>query len=489
MTTPSDIENLTLSLSTLKITTMPREAIKAKTITGLDTLDFDKKNYVRWSEAALDAFLYGGICEYVLTEVPKPADGHSDLPTWTKNDNLAQAGICMHVSDAEKDYLRSCNIKSASDIWKALKTRHRQKASTQTSLLDDLLSIRIDRDSEMVKKVAHIREICKHIFEIGTLDEDKLASVVLLHALSSDLRHIRDKQEDNDTSTPADIVQSLEKAKMRWEEETKTERDTEERANAARIAAKSQTTSKNTKNGACTTCNGKHRTDECWGEGGAMEGRHDEVLEQRAARRKEKDSKQADKPSSTPNTKPTGKPRIAMKDASGKTVYFTMVDDEADTAASTISDATGIIPNSELEELYEAYHTCHDRRDSNASEYFMLAEVKHMALTASNGEYPPFAADTGTTVHLSPVKDDFYTFQTINPQKIFGVGGTYIKATAKGDIHICDNSNRTFILCHDLACLQHFRSALTLGIPGYRSNEIGKYLNIFATKDKTTHTE
>jgi hypothetical protein len=105
MTTPPDIDSLTLSLSTLKITTMPLEVIKPKTITGLDALDFDKKNYVRWAEAALDAFLYGGICEYVLVEVPKPAAGHSNLPTWTKNDNLAQAGIRMHISDAEKDHL------------------------------------------------------------------------------------------------------------------------------------------------------------------------------------------------------------------------------------------------------------------------------------------------------------------------------------------------------------------------------------------------
>jgi hypothetical protein len=97
----------------------------------------------------------------------------------------------------------------------------------------------------MVMKAAKIRNICKHIFEIGKLDEDKLACVVLLHALSSDLRYIRDKQEDNETSTAADIVQSLEKAKMCWEEETK--RDTKERANTARTAAKTPAQAKNSK--------------------------------------------------------------------------------------------------------------------------------------------------------------------------------------------------------------------------------------------------
>jgi hypothetical protein len=48
------------------------------------------------------------------------------------------------------------------------------------------------------------------------------------------------------------------------------------------------------------------------------------------------------------------------------------------------------------------------------------------------------------------VKDDFHNLQTISPQKIWGVGGTYIEATAKGDIHIHNNNKRTFILCDAL---------------------------------------
>jgi hypothetical protein len=141
MTTPTDIENLTLSLSTLSIT-MPLEAIKPKTISGLNVLDLDKKNYVRWAEKALDAFLYAGIQEYVLGDVTKPAAGHTDLPVWTKNDNLAQASIRMHISDAEKDYLRSRSIKCASDIWTELKTRHRQKDAAPSEGLDSNLAPR-----------------------------------------------------------------------------------------------------------------------------------------------------------------------------------------------------------------------------------------------------------------------------------------------------------------------------------------------------------
>ncbi|KAK6992514.1 hypothetical protein R3P38DRAFT_3225579 [Favolaschia claudopus] len=268
---------------------MPLELIKAKAIT--------------------DAFLYTGIQEYVLGEISKPAESHSDFPIWKKNDNLARAGIRMHISEGEKAYLRSCTIASASDIWTELKTRHRQKTATQTSLLDDVLSIRIDRDADMVKNAARIREICTQIFEIGTLDEHKLARVILLHALSPELSNTRDKHEDSETSTPADIVASLEKVKLRWEEEMKGV----ERANAARTSTKPQTA--NTKGRLCGTCSGKHRTDDCWAEGGAMEGRRDEVIERRAARRKDKDSKQTEKPANTTDTKSASKPKFTMKDA------------------------------------------------------------------------------------------------------------------------------------------------------------------------------
>ncbi|KAJ6615751.1 hypothetical protein B0H10DRAFT_47474 [Mycena sp. CBHHK59/15] len=201
-------------------------------------------------------------------------------------------------------------------------------------------------------------------------------------------------------------------------------------------------TAKTEKNGLCTTCNGPHRTDECWGKGGAMEGKRDEVLERRAARRKEKESKQTEKPSTTTNVaKPPAKPRFAMKDGNSKTVYFTMVDDDADTAATATTAVGGITLNSELEELYETYHA---RRDSNTSDYSMLADKGHIAFAAI--VHSPFAADTGATVTLSPVKGDFYTLQAIIPQRIWGVGGTYIEAIAKGDICVRSDDGQVFIL-------------------------------------------
>ena len=58
---------------------MPLELIKVKIITGLNQLDFNKRNYICWSKSTLDKFLYAGMREYVLSEVTKPKAGDSDL--------------------------------------------------------------------------------------------------------------------------------------------------------------------------------------------------------------------------------------------------------------------------------------------------------------------------------------------------------------------------------------------------------------------------
>jgi hypothetical protein len=87
-----------------------------------------------------------------------------------------------------------------------------------------------------------------------------------------------------------------------------------------------------------------------------------------------------------------------MKDASGKTVYFTMVEDQAETAAAAV---TAIVSDVEAEEPPTSHHT---RRDSDASDYSMLAETEHTALAAKSSN--PFAADTGATAHITPFKAD-----------------------------------------------------------------------------------
>jgi hypothetical protein len=191
------------------------EIIKVKAVSGVDALDFEKWNCTVWSESALYVFLYAGILEYVLGEVPQQAKGDSDLPIWTKNDKLAQAGICMNRLTAEHNYLCDhCTITSAHNIWTELKKHHCQKALTQTSLLDKLLRICMEREADMDNTAGKVCNVSKQVFEISTLDADKLTLALLLHSLSPELRSIHEKFKDNDLTTPADIIKSLEKEKL-----------------------------------------------------------------------------------------------------------------------------------------------------------------------------------------------------------------------------------------------------------------------------------
>ncbi|KAJ7871456.1 hypothetical protein B0H14DRAFT_2570795 [Mycena olivaceomarginata] len=420
---------------------MPLEIIKPKAITGLDDLDMDKRNYVRWSETALDAFLFAGVREYVLGEIQKPDETDSDYPIW---------------------------VVSANRIWVDLKKRHRQKVSTQTSLLDDLLGMRIERGMDMVTGAAKIRDLAKQVFDVGPLDADKLALAVLLRSLAPELKSIREKYEDDDLADVTDIVKSLEKEKLRWEEENK-QIMAMERANAAR-AAKAPVGKPSNTRGLCGTCNGPHRTDECWGKGGAMEGRRDEVLERRAARRKEKEKPSSTSSSASAPAKPSAKPRFAMKDGKGNTVYFTMADDQAETttgptpsataavARVPISDANETITSSaELEKIYATHHS---RRDSGSSGYSYAAythpdvdsvtDSERAALGTAKRTVEPFVADTGATVPITPVREDFFTFENIAPFPIYGIAGNSITATGKGDVHIEQNDGGLLIIKNTL---------------------------------------
>jgi hypothetical protein len=211
----------------------------------------------------------------------------------------------------------------------------------------------------------------------------------------------------------------------------------DKRANAAR-AQKAPPAKTGTTKGLCGTCSGKHRTDECWGEGGAMEGHRKEVLQRRAARRKESEDNKST--STTTPAKPATKLRFAMKDASGKTVYFTMADNEPETTHITAATIAAVTPDEELEKIYSTYYARRNSDASNASEYSMAASASPLSADVSEYPYPmfaniecinvaaaaslnssdyePFAPDTGATVSISPVCEDFYTFKVIAPLKI-----------------------------------------------------------------------
>jgi hypothetical protein len=134
-----------------------------------------------------------------------------------------------------------------------------------------------------------------------------------------------------------------------------------------------------------------------------------------------------------------------------------MAEDEPQIATSAFTQVTS---NVELEEIYLTYHAC--RGLDTSSKYSMAtstyplfsnmtflnnaAITKEDKIALAAARLDPYAADTGATVSISPFKADFYTFEIIAPIKIYGVGGTFIEATAKGKVHIRQDNSTIFII-------------------------------------------
>jgi hypothetical protein len=82
--------------------------------------------------------------------------------------------------------------------------------------------------------------------------------------------------------------------------------------------------------------------------------------------------------------------------------------------------------------------------------YPLFANIEHINIAAAaslnSSNYEPFAPDTGTTVSISPIHEDFYTFEVIAPLKIWGIGNMYIEAVTKGEVYIHSDGGHIFIL-------------------------------------------
>ncbi len=225
----------------------------------------------------------------------------------------------------------------------------------------------------MVKNAQVIRDKCKQIFEVGQLTANSLAAVVILQALHVDLKDIRRKHED--TTSPVDIIKSLEKEAVQVKEEKKKELAEAERANVAKPPPKKNSSKK--KYEPCGNCGGRHWTKDCYEEGGDMEGRRDEVIAAKEERKKAYEARRNPASASTtpsnPNTSksapPTQGKAVPVKNVAGQTIYYQVVEEEIVNTAMTLTS------NTELEEMYKTYGGQHRASSPSSSEYSMLANT------------------------------------------------------------------------------------------------------------------
>ncbi|KIY61218.1 hypothetical protein CYLTODRAFT_460045 [Cylindrobasidium torrendii FP15055 ss-10] len=396
-----------MSIAVLKPRTVPLEL----------KLSLKLKNWREWQLKARDAFRIVGTLGYVMGKVSRPSDAAEGM-IWDENDgDKSETEFVLDISPAPA---------TASSLWQALEDRHRKKASTQTALLDKALSMTIPCDKNMVTTINKIRDICAQIFEISTLTKESLAKAIILHALSSDLR-------------------------MRKEEKVNTIR--ESISNTPRASPNQRRSNPSNSNGApiFDNCSKNHLTMDCWSKGGEMEGRRSEVLKIQAERQKQK------KANTLADKAPKQGKSFAVRDASGNLLYLTQIESENEVGAITQATTS----HAELETIYANFGSGR-RNSTSSSEFSMLTDDARVSIdwkdhcnakyafdpfppqaiqsrkftVMSIAECGPFVADTGATVHVSPIKEDFYTLKLITPKRIWGIAGNYITAHAMGDVQV-----------------------------------------------------
>ncbi|KAJ7693785.1 hypothetical protein B0H14DRAFT_2651253 [Mycena olivaceomarginata] len=183
-------------------------AIKAPShFQDFPSLDKEKQNYVDWSETCLDALTLAG------------------LPC-----------IRMRLTSTEKASIR--DLTTSKEIWDALQARHRKDGVVTQISPSTSTCFRYSAHTNLNTTTNEIKDVVKHIFDIGLPDQDALNVVVMLNALSGEFTNIR---ENLDTL--------LSSASL-------TLRDMQ----------------------------GEPLDEELWNKGGAMEGKRDKVLRRRNKR-------------------------------------------------------------------------------------------------------------------------------------------------------------------------------------------------------------
>ncbi|KAG2057264.1 hypothetical protein BDR06DRAFT_1037536 [Suillus hirtellus] len=217
----------------------------------------------------------------------------------------------------------------------------------------------------------------------------------------------------------------------------------------------------------CTTCGGWwHSAKDCYGKGGAMEGKKDEVIACRHAACSNGNSAKAPGTSFSCSTKgaSTSKPSALCYDTNGHAYLLDAETHEAIfiTSAPSPSTSDATMPTQEFvglaydsptlsfieelpEDIYDAlfvavnlqasidWHT-----NSQAVDFVSLAykAPNQRTCTPINPSIIPFFLNSGASVHISNTEANFYTLCPILPHIINGIGNSSIQAVGVSSIQL-----------------------------------------------------
>ena len=420
-------------------------------------LDLSKTNWLEWSRRLsllADRLYVSGYLDGTLgcPDVSAfPAAHH----IWTGNDKSLRAFILERITPEEYDI--ASPFGTAHATFDGLRQRHEKLGlHAQINLLRKALDVYYEPGTPMLTTSKELRTLHDRITKMGKIDDDKLFTVLIINSLGRNYAQLQSSihgmtDEPNFSSAVA---------LKRIETEASLElRRAELTGQPSSIALSASPTTPKRNDVVCTNCKRRYHTvDFCVRSGGKMAGRSMEEAQvaQRAAAGKPPRpitvaTTQLAKTTAT-GTPTSSKPTTVVAPSSTTALTFNIegvpyVLTPASPAPVAASTAPAPVPHtSNL-----CVHAGEPLRltDLNNFESYVAttADLNDTAglSTAGPGSYP-FILDSGATCHISPLRSDFTSIQTISAHPITGLGGARVYAIGVGTVNVAINSGKSIIL-------------------------------------------
>ena len=469
------------NLATIQVMTLPSAAYSC-----VEILEQSANNWPKWKSDVTAIFQCSGLGGYLGGTILEPCRTTDPVSAhnWTMNNEIILGFFRLKTSIEEHTYIAGKT--TAQEAWLALIKRYEQSGPMhQIALLDEAFAIRYHPSSTRLEvTTVNILEAACKIFAMGIFDHDTFVSLIMLNAMSDELSHVRAHVVSSISNNSSYSYEDIRKRLVH--EQQYIDNDNRRAGEPAALAATSKKHQHSHSNGkVCSNC-GKpgHSSEDCWQEGGAMEGKREEVL---AKKRKKKEAASTNsKPTPTTNAAPAP---TTLYDKTGQ-AYLVSVNSGL-TVTAPIPDASQAFAGLASDALSHSFIDNFAKITEIPDDNYSLVSVSNVLETSIDWSTSdtstssaflsltaePFFLDTGASTHISPVRKDFSNFHSISPRPIKGVGGSTIMATGMGCVdltlgngHVISLANVLFVpnatvrlisvgnLCGSSALTAHFNA-------------------------------
>ncbi|PPR07145.1 hypothetical protein CVT24_010767 [Panaeolus cyanescens] len=437
-----------ISRPSISLVTSPPNAFTS------DKLCEAKGNWRDWKWAMEGTIGLTPLWDYIQGYVPCPAPDREPRAyrNWMSNDRMARLYIDSAMDLDEAKAMNVRDIKPATTLWSTLQRKYENLgAVNQFSLLEQVFSTDLEDGDNLLKSFnagvelatrAYGSKLTKNTFQVLALTRmiSRIPSLSHIKTTIYTEVHRAAKAGNRDTYTIEDVRELI--------TQRQSEIITEKRNNQATALA---TTSHHKKSDkppvVCSNCKGLHHSAEfCIRDGGGMEGKT--VEQSKEARRKAREAARnggkTTKKESSANAS-TSEPTPTVNFASFFPLPSVNVDQHPDLAPRTDPEQPEVWFS--LEEITSSIdwntHTIRTEIPDSAKIASPIPEALRTFVPPSTS---PFLLDSGSSIHLTPHREDFETLRPITPRPIKGVGGSCIEATGAGTIRLPISGNSSVAL-------------------------------------------